>query len=83
MVVTNDAKRSPIFRWAGGKSWLIPYIKSLLQIEANNYIEPFLGGGSVFMYVKEFGNIAGRFYLSDFNNELINTYKIISVQNRK
>lgn len=36
-------------RWAGGKSWLVPYVAQLIEgLNYNNYYEPFMGGASIF-----------------------------------
>lgn len=70
----------PLLRWAGGKTWLIKYLKQIIgDIEFNNYHEPFLGGGAVFFAL----NPKKKSYLSDSNEELINTYKIIRYYPKK
>jgi len=70
-------KIKPFLRWAGGKKWLIKNINQFLPQEFNNYHEPFLGGASIFIYLKSNKLIEGRSYLSDYNRELINSYKQI------
>ncbi len=58
-------------RWAGGKKWLIPFVKELIDgLEFNNYIEPFLGGASIFFSLER----DKQAYLSDINEDLINAY---------
>lgn len=69
-------------RWIGGKVNLISQLSELLpnMNSINGYIEPFIGGGSVFFYVmKNFGlSLEGKhIYLSDINNELINCYRVV------
>lgn len=65
------APMTSFIRWAGGKSWLIPYIQELTQgLEYNNYFEPFMGGASVFFAIQN----GRKSYLSDLNEELINTF---------
>lgn len=61
----------PFVRWAGGKTWLIPYMSELIRnIQIEHYHEPFLGGGAVFFSTEH----AKKSYLSDANPQLINTY---------
>ncbi len=67
----------PFLRWAGGKQWFIPRLASFLPAKFNNYHEPFLGGGSVFIHLKSQGIIKNRAYLSDSNGDLINAYNIV------
>jgi DNA adenine methylase len=60
----------PFLRWAGGKSWLLKHIDSILPENGyNTYHEPFLGGGSVFLALNP-----KAAFLSDLNGELIETY---------
>lgn len=73
--VTISAK--PFLRWAGGKSWLLKELKSYLPTDFNNYHEPFVGGGAVFIYLKSIGMIKNNTLLSDQNKDLINVYAAI------
>ena len=75
-----------LLKWVGGKNWLTknhPYIfhntenyetRSLKHksIEFDSYIDPFVGGGAVFKYLKPSKSI-----LSDVNEELITFYKCL------
>ena len=67
----------PFLRWAGGKTWLTKHVENYLPNEFNNYYEPFVGGGSIFFYLKSKGYIKNKAFLSDSNSELINTYKVL------
>jgi DNA adenine methylase len=67
----------PFLRWAGGKTWLVTKLIDYLPKKFNNYHEPFLGGGAVFLYLKSKGHINANSYLSDLNDELINAYDIL------
>ncbi|MDA3853157.1 MAG: Dam family site-specific DNA-(adenine-N6)-methyltransferase [Bacteroidales bacterium] len=68
-------KYKPFLRWAGGKTWLTKKIVDYLPKEINNYHEPFLGGGAIFIHLKSHQLINGKSYLSDANKELINSYQ--------
>lgn len=73
-------KIKPFLRWAGGKSWLTKHIEDYLPSDFENYYEPFIGGGSIFLYLKSKGLITKKAYLSDSNSDLINTYKVLKKQ---
>ncbi len=58
-------------RWAGGKSWLVPYVTELTKnLDYNNYYEPFMGGASIFFAL----SIPNEGCLSDINAELVNAF---------
>jgi len=67
-------KIHPVLKWAGGKWNLCPGYKELglFPRKYERYFEPFLGGASVFLF-----NLPKRAFLSDTNDNLINTYKVI------
>lgn len=50
MVIVKDNKEylSPLIKWSGGKGDEIKYFKKYIPHEYNIYIEPFVGGGSLF-----------------------------------
>lgn len=61
----------PFIRWAGGKSWFISFLQNLIKdIDINHYHEPFLGGAAIFFAL----DLPKKSYLSDANEDLINTY---------
>jgi DNA adenine methylase len=69
-------------KWIGGKSQLLPELSELLpdMNKIKGYMEPFLGGGSVFFYLMENFNDSlskKNIYISDVNSELINCYKVV------
>ncbi len=77
----NKIKPSPVLKWAGGKTQLLPEIKKqypqeLKQNKITTYIEPFFGGGAVFFYIYSNFKIE-KAYLFDKNTELIILYKVI------
>ena len=63
--------------WTGGKSRLIPEIDKRIPENINEkydtYVEPFVGGGSVFFHIIENYNFT-NIYLNDKNSDLINLY---------
>ena len=74
MNAKNDLYAKPFLRWAGGKSWLVKHLDTIIGDHVfNNYHEPFLGGGSIFFYLMP----KGKVFLSDLNSELIETYRAI------
>ena len=70
-------KIKPFLRWAGGKTWLLKDINQFLPEKIINYYEPFLGGGSIFIHLKNNNLISNRAYISDTNANLINAYTIL------
>jgi DNA adenine methylase len=79
----NKTYYCPFLKWAGGKTRLIPkHIRSLLPDIDNikRYYEPFVGSGALFFYLANLPLSIKTSYLSDINEELINTYKCIQNQ---
>lgn len=65
---TNTTR--PFLKWVGGKRRLLSHIIPALPI-GTRLIEPFVGGGSVFLNANGFD----RYLLGDSNKHLINLYK--------
>lgn len=61
-------------KWAGGKRWLLSRTDELLPDMriTKRYLEPFLGGGSMFFHLEPQTAL-----LSDINEDLINTYDVL------
>lgn len=72
----QETSLKPIIKWPGGKEKELEFIITNAPKEINNYYEPFLGGGSVFMALN-----AENFLINDRSNELINLYCFISQKN--
>lgn len=62
----------PFVKWAGGKRQLMPEINKYKPQKYNKLIEPFVGGGAVFMELQNPKTI-----INDYNTELINTYETV------
>jgi len=73
-VPTSGSRVPSPIRWAGGKRWLLPTIRALVQgREISIYHEPFLGGASVFLGLEGIE----KAFLGDTNAELIAAYRAI------
>jgi DNA adenine methylase len=68
-----DSRAKPVLKWAGGKSRLLPVLRTRLARQSfRRYYEPFLGGGALFF------DLAPRnAVLNDRNSELIFCYQIV------
>lgn len=62
----------PFLKWAGGKRWFVANYSNFLPNKFKRYIEPFLGSGAVFFYLRPQKAILG-----DCNPDLIDTYRAI------
>lgn len=64
----------PFVGWAGGKSQLLPEIKTEIKRagQFDTYYEPFVGGGAVL-----FDLLPQKAVINDYNQELINAYRTI------
>ena len=60
-------------KWAGGKRKILDEIDKHLPEKIENYYEPFLGGSSVFFYIKQKYH-PRKCVISDINKDLINVY---------
>jgi DNA adenine methylase len=67
---------SSILKWAGGKRRIAHFLSKFCPQVIDRYFEPFLGGGSLFLYLAQ---TKPRFkaILSDSNSDLINVYKCV------
>lgn len=61
---------TPFLKWAGGKRWFVQRHADLLPKTFNRYIEPFIGGGSVFFHLQPSQSLLG-----DTNPDLIAAYR--------
>ena len=67
--------RSPL-RYPGGKQRAIHQIANLLPKHAIEYREPFVGGGSVYLYARSL-KIAQKYWLNDKFTELTSFWQIV------
>ena len=64
----------PFVKWAGGKKQIISILRTLAPPKFVRYIEPFLGGGAMFLDLTSDKSRQFSAYISDINSELINAY---------
>jgi len=66
-----------VLRWPGGKSKALKQIIPLLPTEIQSYYcEPMLGGGSLFLYLKQHG-FAQDYWINDIYSPLIDFWKTL------
>ena len=63
---------SPFVKWAGGKRQLLNELMTRVPLEFNNYLEPFLGGGTLLLNLQP-----KSASVNDINSQLINVYRAI------
>lgn len=64
--------RKPFIKWAGGKEKELPIILNNLPSSFNRYVEPFVGGGAVYLNINCSNSI-----INDKSDELMLLYKMI------
>ena len=65
-------KSANFIHWMGGKQRLLPVLREKVPANFNNYFEPFVGGGALLLELAP-----NQAHISDMNEELILTYKVI------
>jgi len=69
-ITEENCKLKPLIKWSGGKSDEIKMFEKYFPEHYSTYIEPFVGGGSVYFYLNPFKAV-----ISDVHKELIDLYK--------
>lgn len=75
---TPRSWQRPFLKWAGGKYSLLPELDRLIPA-GKRLVEPFVGGGSVFLNSEKHES----FLLADVNADLINLYQMLEVDHIK
>ncbi len=75
---TKKIHLKPLVKWSGGKSDEIKMFESYFPEHYTKYIEPFVGGGSVYFYLNPDDAV-----ISDVHAELIHFYKSIGDEKGK
>ena len=66
----------PMFIWAGGKNKMLKRYSSLLPKTFDKYIEPFFGGGAMFVWAYN-QNPNAEFVINDSNEEVMRIYEVV------
>lgn len=69
--MSKEIKRSPLF-YVGDKYRLMKQLAPYFPFEINNFYEPFVGGGTVFMNIE-----AKKYFLNDLDKHLIKIHKFL------
>lgn len=70
--MNKKIRRSPLF-YVGDKYKLMSQLINLFPKEINNFYEPFVGGGTVFLNIN-----ARKYYLDDIDKNLVNIHKFLT-----
>jgi DNA adenine methylase len=71
-IIQTKSNLAPLIKWSGGKSDEIKTFYKHIPSSYNKYIEPFIGGGSLFFYLNPNNAI-----ITDVHTELIDLYQSI------
>ena len=71
MAITNDCRRSPFF-YVGDKYKLLPQLKDNFPKKIDRFIEPFCGGGSVFLNTN-----ANCYLLNDIDSYMMKLHSFL------
>ena len=66
----------PLFIWAGGKNKMLKHYKPFMPKNVNTYVEPFFGGGAMFIHVVNHYD-PKHLVINDVNNDIVRIYKTI------
>lgn len=72
----NNGGVPTFVKWAGGKTQLLSQFEPLIPDDFNSYVEPFIGSGAMFFFMKK-NFEPDNIIISDNNEELINVYKMV------
>lgn len=79
--IEGNDKPKPLLKWAGGKRGIVDKLIAAMPDEYGDYWEPFVGGAALFLELSPLGSHA--VHLSDINDDLMNTYRIVRRSPRK
>ena len=71
LAMPNNIRRSPLF-YVGDKYKLMKQLINLFPPEIDDFYEPFVGGGTVFLNIK-----ARRYFLNDIDQNLVSIHQYL------
>ena len=71
LIMNKKIERSPLF-YVGDKYRLMRQLIDLFPKKINNFYEPFVGGGTVFLNIE-----AKKYFLNDLDKHLVNIHKLL------
>lgn len=77
-IVPRMQKLTPLLKYPGGKDKELMYILPNIPYNAENYYEPFVGGGAVYFSVN-----ANNYFINDKSVELMTLYELVKEGNRE
>lgn len=76
-IAPKQQRLSPLLKYPGGKEKELEYILPNIPVDAENYYEPFVGGGAVYFALE-----AENYYINDKSSELMELYGLVRRQDR-
>lgn len=76
-IAPKQQRLSPLLKYPGGKEKELEYILPNIPADAENYYEPFVGGGAVYFALE-----AENYYINDKSSELMELYGLVRRQDR-
>ncbi len=64
----------PLFIWAGGKNKMLKKYDKLLPVKFDKYIEPFFGGGAMYIWAHKI-NPEAEYVINDINPGIVSIYR--------
>lgn len=74
-------KLKSVLRYPGGKSKAIKQILKVMPSDFKEYREPFVGGGSLFLYLKQKFPFKRSYWINDINTDLILFWEFVKNDN--
>ena len=73
LINENINHLKPLVKWSGGKSDEIKFFEKYMPKDFDMYLEPFIGGGSVYFYLNP-----KKAVINDIHKDLIDLYRCIA-----